>query len=184
MTVPFQASSTYVGGAIKALRKLALLDDAVTSRLTPAQRGIVQAPWAQGWWPGRDATGIAQVAFEVHGREKLELTGFETALSSVGPIITPLVSVIGAIFGLTPQALFERMPDLVSTSVRGVALAWTRASPASGTLVVSNAPPELPVLEPLWAGACRYILHTARVEGRVPAGRVEGEQIRFSVDWS
>ncbi|MDX2012976.1 MAG: hypothetical protein SFW67_22470 [Myxococcaceae bacterium] len=183
MTASYEASSTYVGGIVKALRALSLLDPPVMARLSEAQQAIVASPWSKGWWPGEVAEGIAQAVLEVHGPETLERVGFEAVTRSVGPIITPLISVIGAIFGLTPPSLFERMADLSSTSIKGVSLAWRSTAPTEGTLTVTYPIPLAPLHAPLWRGACRYILETARVEGRVTGSHVSGSTLTLAVSW-
>jgi hypothetical protein len=183
MSASYEVSSTYAGGMVKALRALSLLDDRVTSRLSEEQRAIVKSPWARGWWPGPVSEGIAQAAFEVHGAEAIERAGYETVFRSVGPIITPLISVIGAIFGLTPPTLFERMADLSSTSVKGVTLAWKSTGARGGDFIITYPTPLCGATEPLWRGACRYILQTARADGRIASSRVVDRTITLSVEW-
>lgn len=183
MTATYEASSTYVGGIVKALRALSLLDAPVTERLSEAQQAIVASPWSRSWWPGDVAEGIAQAVLDVHGPERLERVGFEAVTRSVGPIITPLISVIGAIFGLTPASLFERMADLSSTSIKGVSLAWRSTAAVEGLLSLTYPMPITVVHAPLWRGACGYVLETARVEGRVTGSHVSGHTLTLIVSW-
>jgi hypothetical protein len=184
MTATYETSSTYVGGLLKAFRALALLDDAVSARLTEEQRAIVKAPWAKSWWPGPVTEGIAGAVLAIHGTEAVERAGYETVQRSVGPIITPLLSVIGAIFGLTPATLFERMADLASTSVKGVGLVWRPTGKKAGVLEISYPTALGSAMEPLWRGACRYVFETARAEGQIEQVRTEGGTLVFSLRWA
>jgi hypothetical protein len=181
---PYETSSTYVGGLLKAFKHLGLLDDAVAARFTEEQRAIVKAPWATSWWPGPVSEGIADAVHAVHGSEALERAGYETVLRSVGPIITPLISVIGAIFGLSPSSLFERMADLSSTSIKGVGLVWRSTGPKSGVLEISYPTPMGPSIEPLWRGSCRYVFHTARADGRIDQAKVTDGVLVLTVSWA
>jgi hypothetical protein len=183
MSASYEVSSTYTGGIVKALRALSLLDDRVTSRLSDEQRAIIKSPWAKGWWPGPVTEGIVQAALEVHGTDALERAGYETVFRSVGPIITPLISVIGAIFGLTPPTLFERMADLTSTSVKGVTLTWKSTGTRSGDFTITYPTPLSAAVEPLWRGACRYIFQTARADGRIVSSHIVDRTITLSVEW-
>lgn len=180
----YETSSTYVGGFVKALRAVGLLTPEVERRFAEPQRAMVASAYTRAWWPGDASEQLARAALEVHGAAKLEEAGLLTTRNSVGPIITPLISVIGAIFGLKPATLFERMGDLASTSVRGVAFAWTSTGSTSGTLRVEY-PAGLggTAVEPLWRGACRFVFDTARAKGEIVSSKVEGSVLLFSLRW-
>jgi hypothetical protein len=184
MTTVYEASSTYVGGLVKATRALGLLDASVLATLSPEAKAMVESAWSRSWWPGPLAEGIAVAVLEVHGPDALERVGFETVTRSVGPIITPLISVIGAIFGLTPPSLFERMTDLSSTSIKGVSLGWRSTSASSGELSVTYPTPPSAIHEPLWRGACRYVFATARVQGRLEEARLSETTLIVPVAWA
>lgn len=180
----YETSSTYVGGFVKALRAVGLLTPEVERRFGAAQREMVASAYARGWWPGDASEQIAKAALDVHGAAKLEEAGLLTTRNSVGPIITPLISVIGAIFGLKPSSLFERMGDLASTSVRGVGFEWKSTGSTSGTLRIEY-PPGLggATVEPLWRGACHFVFDTARVKGQIAASQVDGSVLLFTLRW-
>lgn len=180
----YETSSTYVGGFVKALRAVGLLTPEVEGRLGAPQREMVASAYSRGWWPGDASEQIVRAVLEVHGAAKLEEAGLLTTRNSVGPIITPLISVIGAIFGLKPSSLFERIGDLASTSVRGVDFEWKSTGSTSGTLRV-----EYPAgmggatVEPLWRGACRYVFDTARTKGQIASCQVDGSVLLFTLRW-
>jgi|GEM_PF-1489989 hypothetical protein len=180
----YETSSTYVGGFVKALRAVGLLTPDVERRFGESQRAMVASAYSRGWWPGDESEKLARAALDVHGAAKLEEAGLLTTRNSVGPIITPLISVIGAIFGLKPSSLFERMGDLASTSVRGVGFEWKSTGSTSGTLRIEY-PEGLggATVEPLWRGACRYVFDTARAKGEIVSCQVDGSVLLFTLRW-
>lgn len=180
----YETSSTYVGGFVKALKAVGLLTPAVEGRFGEPQRAMVASAYSRGWWPGDASELLVTAVLDVHGAAKLEEAGLLTTRNSVGPIITPLISVIGAIFGLKPASLFERMGDLASTSVRGVDFEWTSTGSTGGTLRIEY-PAGLggATVEPLWRGACRFVFDTARAKGEIVSSRVEGSVLIFALRW-
>lgn len=179
----YETSSTYIGGYVKALRQLELLTPDVVSRLGDVQRAMIASAYSRGWWPGDESEVISKAVLDVHGAAMLEEAGLLTTRNGVGPIISPLISVIGAIFGLKPAALFERMSDLSSTSIRGVLLEWRSTGRSTGTLIITY-PQGLggATVEPLWKGACRYVFETARVTGTIDS-TLDGGVLQFSLRW-
>lgn len=181
---PYMVSSTYVGGFIRALRSLALLPPELEAKLGPALRAMIASPYAQGWWDGSLTEQLVTVILEQHGPDRLEEAGFFTTRNSVGPIITPLISVIGAIFGLRPSTLLDRVGDLASTSVRGVELSWTSTSETTGVLkIVYPAPHGGRLVEPLWRGSCRFIFEVSKANGKITESKVDGSAVTLTLSW-
>lgn len=180
----YEVSSTYVGGFFRSLRKVNVLTPALVAGLGPAQREMLASPHSRPWWDGATTEVIVRAVLEAHGAALLEEVGLDNATNSVGPIITPLLSVIGAIFGLDPSELFSRMGDLASTSVKNVTLEWKKVSRTAGELRVIY-PHGLGgvTVEPLWRGACRFVFETSRVPGEIVSSHVEGSTIAFSLKW-
>lgn len=180
----FEVSSTYVGGLVRSLRKLTLLTPEVQSALGPEQRVMIASPHSRPWWDGALTLNLVEAVLAVHGPARLEEAGLDTTLTSVGPIITPLLSVIGAIFGLDPSEYFSRIGDLASTSVRNVSFEWQSTSRTTGELRVTY--PQgvaVPPVEPLWRGACRFVFETSRVPGEIVSSRIDGSMITFWLKW-
>lgn len=124
---------------------------------------------------------FTRAVLDVYGASKVEEVGLLTTRNGVGPIISPLISVIGAIFGLDPSTLFERMNDLSSTSIRGITLEWVSTGRRAGTLRVSYPAGVGGVtVEPLWRGACRYVFELAHAK----AGQVESQAIGAALELS
>ena len=181
----FEVSSTYVGGLVRSLRKLKLLTPEVQEALGPEHRGMITSPHTRPWWDGGLTLNLVEAVLTVHGPARLEEAGLDTTTTSVGPIITPLLSVIGAIFGLDPSEYFSRIGDLASTSVRNVSLAWKATSRTTGELRVAYpVGVSVPPLEPLWRGACRFIFQTSRVPGEIVSSQIDGSTITLVVKWS
>lgn len=182
---PYEISSGYAGGVVKACKELGLWSEALERQLSDDARGLASSPWSRSWWPGPLTEEVARVIFNAHGPLKLEEVGLLTTRKSVGPIITPLVSVIGAIFGLSPHTLFERITDLASTSARGLALEWRASTPTSGALRVSYPAGCGEVIAgPLWRGACRFVFELSRVQGQIVATELQGSAWTFSLRWA
>ncbi|MBM4778251.1 MAG: hypothetical protein GQE15_11170 [Archangiaceae bacterium] len=180
----FEVSSTYAGGLVKALRELSLLTPQLEDRLDPLAKAFVTEPYGRGWWPGEASTTLLRLVLEAHGAARLEEAGLRTIKNSMGPIITPLTSVVGAIFGLKPSTLLERMGEFSTTSVRGVSLAWTLVSPTHGRLHVTYPPGEEgKVFEPMWRGACLYAFDVTKTTGGTVSSQVDGSSIVFDVRW-
>lgn len=180
----YETSSTYMGGYVKALRGLELLTPEVMAKFEAPQRQMVASPYSQGWWPGAETEVITRAVLDVHGAAKVEEVGLLTTRNGVGPIISPLISVIGAFFGLEPSTLFERMNDLSSTSIRGITLEWASTGRRAGTLRVGY-PEGLggATVEPLWRGACRYVFETAHAKAGQLSSQVTGSAIELSLRW-
>ncbi len=181
---PYMVSSTYVGGFIRALRSQALLTAGFEAKLGPALRAMVASPYAQSWWDGALTEQIVTLVLQEHGPDRLEEAGFFTTRNSVGPIITPLISVIGAIFGLRPSTLLERVGDLTSTSVRGVELSWTSTSETTGRLkIVYPSSHGGRLVEPLWRGSCRFIFEISKTIGKITESKVDGSAVTLTLSW-
>lgn len=181
---PYEISSGYAGGVLKACKELGLWSDALEAQLSTDARALALSPWSRSWWPGPLTEEIARVIVNAHGPAKLEEVGLLTTRTSVGPIITPLVSVIGAIFGLTPHSLFERISDLASTSARGIALEWRASTPTGGALRISYPPGCGEVIAgPLWRGACRFVFELSRVQGHIVSTELQGSVWTISLRW-
>jgi len=178
-------SSTYLGGFVRSLRKANLLTPDVLAALGPAQRDMIASPHSRPWWDGETTEVIVRAVLNAHGAAQLEAVGLDNTTNSVGPIITPLLSVIGATFRLEPSELFSRMGDLASTSVKNVSLEWKRALRRAGELrVVYPRALGGTTVEPLWRGACRFVFQTSRVPGEIVSSHVDGSTITFSLKWS
>jgi hypothetical protein len=177
-------SSTYVGGFLRALRKLELLTPALIAPLSDGQRAMIDSPYSRGWWEGGDAERVALATLELHGSARLEEVGLLTTRNSVGPIVTPFISVIGAIFGLRPSTLLERMSELAGTSVRGVAFEWKSTSETTGVLKIVYPPSNAGrTFEPLWRGACRFIFEVSKSSGSITESHVNGSAIALTLSW-
>lgn len=180
----FEVSSTYAGGLVKALRETSLLTPQLEARLDESAKALVSAPFARSWWPGSASTTLLRLVLEAHGAAKLEEVGLRVIKNSMGPIITPLTSVVGAIFGLKPSTLLERMGEFATTSVRGVSLSWNLATPTHGQLHVSYPPGEDGKLfEPMWRGACLYAFEVTQTKGGSVSSQIDGSAIVFDVRW-
>lgn len=180
----FEVSSTYVGGLVRSLRKLKLLTPEVQQALGPQQHAMIASAHSRAWWDGGQTLILVEAVLTVHGPARLEEVGLDTTTTSVGPIITPLLSVIGAIFGLDPSEYFSRIGDLASTSVRNVTFEWKPTSRTTGELRVTYPRGvAVPVVEPLWRGACRFIFQTSRVPGAIVSSHVDGSTITLALRW-
>lgn len=180
----YEVSSTYVGGLIRSLRAANMLTPVVLQALGPAQLEMIASPHSRPWWDGATTEVVVRAVLNAHGAARLEDAGFDNTTNNVGPIITPLLSVIGAIFGLDPGELFSRMGDLASTSVKNVTLTWKKTSRTTGELRIVY-PPGLggATVEPLWRGACRFVFQTSRVPGQIVSSHVDGSTITFALKW-
>jgi hypothetical protein len=144
----------------------------------------VRSPVFQELVGRRRAQRIAGEIAAVHGDATAEEVGFKATTQFVGPIVTPLISVVGAIFGLKAGSLFERMADLASTSVRGVDANWKHTGLSSGVLSLGYPPPiDRRCIEPNWRGAVRYIFHTVKVDGQITEAKVEGSTLSLFCTW-
>lgn len=183
-TGPYLVSATYFAGFIRALRGRTLLTPAIEAELPQPQREMVAMPWSTRWWEGGATEGLTTIMLQRHGPALLEEVGFLTTRNSVGPIITPLVSVIGALFGLRPSTLFERIGELATTSIRGVSFDWKSTGPSTGTLtIIYPTPFGGPTVAPLWQGTCRFIFETSKTPGQVTATEIDGSKVTLTVSW-
>jgi hypothetical protein len=181
----YEVSSTYVSGLMRAIRSAGLLTEAVLARLGSEQRMMIDAPYARRWWNGPESSKVTASVAQVHGTAKLEEAGYVSAKHAVGPIIAPMVSVIGAIFGLSPTTLFARMADLSSTSIRNVTMVWASTGPTAGTLTLSYPCPfAREGIEPLWRGACRYVFELAHAKGGSVTSRLDGHALVIDCQWA
>lgn len=180
----FQISATYLASTVRAFEKVGVLDEAVLRRLRDEHREMIARPHSKTWWPGLAIAELTATIGEVHGAGKLEEAGYLAVKAGIGPIIAPMASVIGAIFGFSPSAFLARMADLSSTSIRGVAIVWEERTPFTGTLTIKYPCP-VPRLgiEPLWRGAARYIFDLARTEGLVAASGGHGSIFELDLEW-
>lgn len=180
----FQVSSTYLSSTLRALETVGTLDRVVMSRLGEEHREMIEHPHAKSWWPGLPTLEITTAVAEEHGPGKLEAAGYLAVKNGIGPIIAPMASVIGAIFGFTPSSFLSRMADLSSTSIRGVGIVWKERSPLRGTLVITYPVQVVRVgIEPLWRGAMRYIFDLSRTEGVVASVGGHGPVFELELEW-
>ena len=183
-TGPYVVSATYLAGFIRALRGRTLLTPAIEAQLPEPQRSMVAMPWSTRWWEGGTTEGLTAAMLQRHGPALLEEAGFLTTRNSVGPIITPLVSVIGALFGLRPSTLFERIGELAATSIRGVSFGWKSTGPSTGELTIAYPPPfGGTTVAPLWQGTCRFIFEMSKTPGQVTATEIDGSTVTLKVSW-
>lgn len=183
-TTDYAVSATYLGGFIRALRGRQLLTPAIEAQLPEALRQMVASPYSTTWWEGGATEQLTQAMLQRHGPAQLEEAGLLTTRNSVGPIITPLVSVIGAIFGLRPSTLFERVGELATTSIRGIEFTWQPGGPSSGALRLGY-PAGLGgvTVAPLWRGTCRFIFEVTKTAGQVTSCVVDGSAVTLAVSW-
>lgn len=181
----FLVSATYLASTLRAMERLKLLDERVKARLGPEQTEFLTQPHARTWWSGSALVQLTAVIGELQGPAPLEEVGYLTVKDGVGPIIAPMVSVIGAIFGFSPSSFFTRMADLASTSIRGVSIVFADRPPTGGLLTVKYPCEVSRVgIEPLWRGAARYVFDVARAKGSVARCGGEGPTFELEVSWS
>jgi hypothetical protein len=187
MTAPgrdYQISSTYFGGSVRVYEELNLLTADALEKLGAELREAIRSPYAQAWWSGKTFRRIGQVLFEVHGDAVMEEVGYRVAKSATGPIIRPLVAMIGALFGLSPGSLFTRVAALTNATIRGVPMRWIQRGPRSGTFAVVYPPPIAPAQVPLWRGSIRFVFELAGVEGTIAQIRIENDETMVAdVSW-
>lgn len=180
----YEVSAAYCGAYARALKAAGLAGEQVRAALTPAMIEILDNPYARSWVDGHTAEGIGHAVVNVHGALALEGAGLALMVDTVGATLTPLISVVGALFGLAPKTLFSRISDLQRTSLRGVPTTWADGGPNAGTLSL-HYPKTTPLttVGPLWRGAVRYVFDVCRVEGQVDASMRDGSTLILRCSW-
>jgi hypothetical protein len=176
-------SSTYVRAVARALVTQAKFD-AVVARCGPEVAAMLKSPLSQAWWPGPLLVELTRALGAEGGEAMLRTTGRLAIDESMLPVVRPLIRVVLALGGATPNTLFTHFPRLAIAGVKNVRIAWNATGPTSGNLTLDYpfaAPAEY--LD-LWVGAVDYCLETTKPKDPRVTSHAEGTRLRFEVSWS
>jgi hypothetical protein len=179
----YEVRCTFIDGQVRAMKSKGLIDSKVLALLPATVLPMVEAPYSQTWWDGTLSEILPSAVATVHGERMVEEVSFLSIRDKIGPMLTPLTSVIGSIFGLKPDTLFNRVADLAGGSIRGVAPSWRSTGSTTGVITFVYPVTISKVVGALWRGAARYIFELCRVDGTVTETRLEGTTVHLHCSW-
>jgi hypothetical protein len=192
----FLTSASYFAAVVRALKKLDQFEALILAlRKRPVPTGAagqpkgewwagLESPYGRGWWAANDAKEIVKAMAAVGGKALVRQVGRMAVLESISAIIRPFVSVILAVSGPSPAALFSRFPQLCEGSLRHVAFEWTAVGPKAGVLVIvypSAVPSEF---VELWLGAVDYVYEMTKVRGQPTNTSHFGGRLQLELSWT
>ncbi len=176
-------SSQYLQGIIRALRKKGHYE-AVRALLGPESAQVLEKAESKRWWPASQTNPVV-VAIEQVGGGALVFQVSKSAMAeSLGPVVSPLVSVVLALSGMAPQQLFSRLGQLSSVSVKNVEFEWkATAQNGAGNLTVKYAETMPKAISEIWRGVFDYCLNITKHSGTSTLRTHLGGTFVFELNW-
>jgi hypothetical protein len=132
----FETSASYMAATGKALQKLQRFDS-VVSQLGDASRArCLTSPYELRWWGAQASIDATVATAQVGGRELVRHVGRLAVFESMSIIFRPLISVLIAVSGSSPEAIFSRYQQFADTATRNIFLEYQRRAVNSGTLTI------------------------------------------------
>jgi hypothetical protein len=155
--------STFVS-YMKSIQSMNLLDE-IRGKLCADTRKLLEHPplpgvWMDGW-PVEEMNGAVA---QLRGLDILPSISARAMATGMTPILRPVVEGMMRLFGMSPAALFSRLPTISRSSVRGIEFMWKGETDNSGVMAVRLPRPDagLHVLYPF----CGSFEHTCVITGR------------------
>jgi hypothetical protein len=181
----YEVSSVMVAGFLKAARELGVLDAALPL-VTPPYRAIIDAPHRKSWVPGELIMELNTAIAKTSAPERVADVNYVMSKDSISRIVMPLLKVTMALFGRNPAAIFSKLYDVSTTSIRGVGIDWQLVGTSGGAYVIRYPIAVPAVTHHAWEGVFRFGFELAGREGRVAKSEfLDGDKtLRIELSWS
>lgn len=135
-TMRFDLKGSIWLGRLRVIPKHVPLAE-VRALVSPATRKLIDEPPPQSsWMPGAVIIELDAAIYDLRGSEVCARCSRECSEVAGNTILRSITEGMLRLFGTSPATLFERMNQIVSTSVRGVEYEYTALSPKSGRMLV------------------------------------------------
>lgn len=183
-TTDRRASGALFRGYVASLNRLGLFSQ-VLARVDPeTARLMTHPPLPTSRIDVRRHEAVMNGALEAGGAKAVRQMGYETARDAAGPVITPVIKTLIALFGATPATLFSRMDRIGSAFLKGLQFDYTPRDERGGRLTITAPDATPPSAFIIWEGALRLAFDLTQVEGRVEPCELVGDRTaRYQVAW-
>ena len=176
-----QFSSTYVAALKDVLAERRVLE-AVHRAASPALKALLDNPMAYSWWDSTVVFELIGVLVRHLGEAGFKDATFDASHRRMGPIARPLVRVLLALSGSTPEAIFKRVNMFARMGVRGVAASWTPGKAKSGQLSFVFPYDVSKEISLIWWGLIREAFSLLQT-GRVFSEDIQPNTHTFMIEW-
>ncbi|MFO0620173.1 MAG: hypothetical protein U0745_02165 [Polyangia bacterium] len=109
----------------------------IRNMVSPATRKLIDDPPPQSsWMPGAAIIELDAALYDLRGADACARCSRECSEVAGNTILRSITEGMLRLFGTSPATLFERMNQVVSTSVRGVEYVYTAQTAKSGRMLV------------------------------------------------
>ncbi len=173
---------------MRSIQSMGLLEE-VRPRVSPETRKLLDNPPLAGvWMDGFAVEDLNLAVSQLRGLDILPAISARAMATGMTPILRPVVEGMMRLFGMSPAALFSRLPTISRSSVRGIEFMWKGETDQTGVMAVRLPRPDagLHVLYPF----CGSFEHTCAVCGR--KGTVSKPEVtrdahttaRYRISWT
>ncbi len=135
-TLRFDLKGSIWHGRLRVAPKLVPIAD-IRALVSPTTRKLMDDPPPQSsWLPGAAIIELDAALYDLKGSDACARCSRECSEVAGNTVLRSITEGMLRLFGTSPATLFERMNQIVSTSVRGVEYEYTAQSPKSGRMLV------------------------------------------------
>lgn len=180
----FQTSAAFIQALVRAIET-----NGHTAKMraiaSPALREALDFPAKQSWWPSTTLSELMSTLGQVVGDDGIRVVARTAFDNTMGSIITPLITVLMAVFGATPATLGKRVDSLLKVASQNVRTQWDDAGPKGGVLTI-HYPKAVPRdFLALWRGTIEWGLDRTRQTTTI--GKVtqsdDGRSLSYELSW-
>lgn len=132
----FEVKGTVWNGRVKALSKHGQLAEIRAMVSDSTRKLLLDPPPASNWVAGSALVELDAAIYDLLGGDVLARCSRETSETAGTTVLRTMAEGMLRLFGTSPSALFARMGQVASTSVRGVDYDYQATGPKSGTMTI------------------------------------------------
>lgn len=151
----------------------------------PETRFALANPMSAKWHDGQVVIDSAECVKRLAGDEGVETMNFAAVKQSLGPLMSPFLSITLTLFGATPDSILKRTNNSLRSVILNVETEWQVTGPHSGLLVTKYPDAVVDVSWSCWKGAIRFVYELCGATGEIVRRR-EGATDRsllFDCSW-
>ncbi len=141
-------------------------------------------PMSTKWHDGFIVVDAAEAVQRLEGNEGVEALNYAAVKQSIGPIMSPFLSVTLTLFGASPDSILKRMDMSLRSLMLNVSAEWKSTGPNSGLLVVTHPDPVHDVSWWCWKGSLRFVYEMCGKTGDIVRSRVGATDCNMVFDCS
>ena len=184
---------SYLGSVLRItvdfLRERDLLPR-IRQKISAATAALVdKPPFPLAWIPAAAMDDLESALFVIAGSQACADLGATAARKLGGSVIAPVLRMASALFGNTPQALFQNLDRFYPMVLKGMAFKYEALGDREGLVRASAGGPDVPAaLFHVTRGNLSYIFELCGVSGTVDGPEdircdTRGGESRYRVRW-